>query len=333
MLNNIKHIFPNGYGYNPRCTMKPYRGLYEKFGILDREDNNRRKIESISKDIYNSGNFYNDIDNKEIKLENISKYIKILKIRITLNEDIKGAVFDIYDNFNINPQKHIVETATILINPTDMSINLIYSAIYHEIKHIFDALIQETTDVFKENLFRDLIFNDKITDAQFEQYDYTLITPDEKNIMNCIGNFLYYIEKSECSAYLESIDNDYKDTLNDIDFIFDLRFNGYSVQQIKKILYLNGFTSGYLLFYYNIERYIKDILEIGNFNNINKDYSQNFKDIYNTNNFRNVLQIYLKRINKVKHQAMKLFNDRYKSSQLYKLEHKNDKNNKRIRKS
>ena len=29
---------------------------------------------------------------------------------------------------------------------------------------------------------------------------------------------------------LESIDNDYKDTLNDIDFIFDLRFNGYSVQ-------------------------------------------------------------------------------------------------------
>lgn len=86
--------------------------------------------------------------------------------------------------------------------------------------------------------------------------------------------------------------------------------------------------------YYNIERYIKDILEIGNFNNINKDYSQNFKDIYNTNNFRNVLQIYLKRINKVKHQAMKLFNDRYKSSQLYKLEHKNDKNNnKRIRKS
>ena len=85
--------------------------------------------------------FYNDIDNKEIKLENISKYIKILKIRITLNEDIKGAVFDIYDNFNINPQKHIVETATILINPTDMSINLIYSAIYHEIKHIFDALI------------------------------------------------------------------------------------------------------------------------------------------------------------------------------------------------
>lgn len=151
--------------------------------------------------------------------------------------------------------------------------------------------------------------------------------------MNCIGNFLYYIEKSECSAYLESIDNDYKDTLNDIDFIFDLRFNGYSVQQIKKILYLNGFTSGYLLFYYNIERYIKDILEIGNFNNINKDYSQNFKDIYNTNNFRNVLQIYLKRINKVKHQAMKLFNDRYKSSKLYKLEHKNDKNNKRIRKS
>ena len=53
MPNNIKHIFPNGYGYNPRCTMKPYRGLYEKFGILDREDNNRRKIESISKDIYN----------------------------------------------------------------------------------------------------------------------------------------------------------------------------------------------------------------------------------------------------------------------------------------
>ena len=80
MSNNIKHIFPKGYGYNPRCTMKPYRGLYEKFGILDREDNNRRKIESISKDIYNSGNFYNDIDNKEIKLENISKYIKILKI-------------------------------------------------------------------------------------------------------------------------------------------------------------------------------------------------------------------------------------------------------------
>ena len=38
--------------------------------------------------------------------------------------------------------------------------------------------------------------------------------------MNCISNFLYYIEKSECSAYLENIDNDYKETLNDEEFIF-----------------------------------------------------------------------------------------------------------------
>ena len=64
-----------------------------------------------------------------------------LEMRMEMKKEMEGGVFDIYDNFNINPQKHIVETATILINPTDMSINLIYSAIYHEIKHIFDALI------------------------------------------------------------------------------------------------------------------------------------------------------------------------------------------------
>ena len=54
---------------------------------------------------------------------------------------------------------------------------------------------------------------------------------------------------------------------------------------------------------------------------------------YRILNFKTVLYIYLKRINKVKHQAMKLFNDRYKVSKLYSLEHKNNKNDKRIRKS
>ena len=61
MSNNIKHIFPKGYGYNPRCTMKPYRGLYEKYGILDRDDNSRLKLESISNKIFNMIKLNNDI--------------------------------------------------------------------------------------------------------------------------------------------------------------------------------------------------------------------------------------------------------------------------------
>ena len=333
MSNNIKHIFQKGYSYNPRFTMKPYKGLYEKYGILDRDDNSRLKLESISTKIFNMIKLNNDIDNKEIILTNINKYIKTLKIHITLNDELNGAVFDIYDNFNINMQQHIVETATILINPRHMSVNSIYYGIYHEIKHIFDYLIQKTTGPLKENIFRDIIFDNWIDNEKFEQYDYTLIVDDEKTIMNCISNFLYYIEKSECSAYLENIDNDYKETLNDEEFIFQLRFKGFSIKQIKRILYLNRFIGVYLLFYYNIERYIKDIISICTFNNINKDYSQNFKDIYNTSDFKTVLYIYLKRINKVKHQAMKLFNDRYKVSKLYSLEHKNNKNDKRIRKS
>ena len=47
MSNNIKHIFQKGYSYNPRFTMKPYKALYEKYGILDRDDNSRLKLESI----------------------------------------------------------------------------------------------------------------------------------------------------------------------------------------------------------------------------------------------------------------------------------------------
>ena len=95
-----------------------------------------------------------------------------------------------------------------------------------------------------------------------------------------------------------------------------LRYNGYSYQQIKSYMYRNINNGDYLRIYYNIEKYIKDILKLNNIDYINKKYKQNFKVIYNVDSIQKVLKIYLKRIQKVKEQSLKLFGDRYEKSHL-----------------
>ena len=46
--------------------------------------------------------------------------------------------------------------------------------------------------------------------------------------MNCISNFIDYVGISESSAYLENIDDSYKQDLNNTNKIKMLRYNGYS---------------------------------------------------------------------------------------------------------
>jgi hypothetical protein len=134
--------------------------------------------------------------------------------------------------------------------------------------------------------------------------------------MEYFSSFIDYVASSEWTAYLENIDNSYKHELNNVKRIKFLK-EKYPYIQIKKFMYFNIQSGNYLLIYYNIENYINDILEL-NLNIINKKYQRNFKDIYGVNTIQQVLKIYLKRIQKVKIRAKKIFNNVYKNSYLEK---------------
>lgn len=134
--------------------------------------------------------------------------------------------------------------------------------------------------------------------------------------MEYFSSFIDYVASSEWTAYLENIDNSYKHELNNVKRIKFLK-EKYPYIQIKKFIYFNIQSGNYLLIYYNIENYINDILEL-NLNIINKKYQRNFKDIYGVNTIQQVLKIYLKRIQKVKIRANKIFNNVYKNSYLEK---------------
>ena len=134
--------------------------------------------------------------------------------------------------------------------------------------------------------------------------------------MEYFSSFIDYVASSEWTAYLENIDNSYKHELNNVKRIKFLK-EKYPYIQIKKFIYFNIQSGNYLLIYYNIENYINDILEL-NLNIINKKYQRNFKDIYGVNTIQQVLKIYLKRIQKVKIRAKKIFNNVYKNSYLEK---------------
>jgi len=130
--------------------------------------------------------------------------------------------------------------------------------------------------------------------------------------MEYFSSFINYVASSEWTAYLENIDNSYKHELNNVKRIKFLK-ERYSYIEIKKFIYLNIQSGNFLLIYYNIEKYINDILEL-KLDIINKKYQQNFKDIYGVNTIQQVLKIYLKRIQKVKIRAKKIFNNAYKNS-------------------
>ena len=134
--------------------------------------------------------------------------------------------------------------------------------------------------------------------------------------MEYFSSFIDYVASSEWTAYLENIDNSYKHELNNVKRIKFLK-ERYSYIEIKKFIYLNIQSGNFLLIYYNIEKYINDILEL-NLDIINKKYQRNFKDIYGVNTIQQVLKIYLKRIQKVKIRAKKIFNNVYKNSYLEK---------------
>lgn len=135
--------------------------------------------------------------------------------------------------------------------------------------------------------------------------------------MEYFSSFIDYVASSEWTAYLENIDNSYKHELNNVKRIKFLK-ERYSYIEIKKFIYLNIQSGNFLLIYYNIEKYINDILEL-NLDIINKKYQRNFKDIYGVNTIQQVLKIYLKRIQKVKIRAKKIFNNVYKNSYLEKI--------------
>ena len=65
--------------------------------------------------------------------------------------------------------------------------------------------------------------------------------------------------------------------------------------------------------------YLKYLIETKNLETINKLYKDIFKEVYNVNTLEKVIEIYIKRIKKVKEQSMKLFNDRYENSFLQSL--------------
>ena len=134
--------------------------------------------------------------------------------------------------------------------------------------------------------------------------------------MEYFSSFIDYVASSEWTAYLENIDNSYKHELNNVKRIKFLK-ERYSYIEIKKFIYFNIQSGNFLLIYYNIEKYINDILEL-NLDIINKKYQRNFKDIYGVNTIQQVLKIYLKRIQKVKIRAKKIFNNVYKNSYLEK---------------
>lgn len=256
---------------------------------------------------------------KEFYVKNVFNFI--WKLNIVVDSTFNFAsVFTPDVEFKYNYQNHIVEHAVIFINPLNFTnIDSIVSAIYHEIKHIFDHEIRITNDIQqKEVLFRDYliqIYQLDNSDISLITYNKELIQNNEISIMNYFRSFIDYVGYSEWSAYLENIDDNYKHDLNNIRRIKFLK-RKYTYIQIKKFIYLNIQSGNFLLIYYNIEKFINDILTLNNLNTINQKYKQNFKNIYGVNTIQQVLKIYLKRIKKVKIRARKLFNDRYETSHL-----------------
>lgn len=303
------------------CSIQRFHGypdLYEEYGILNHRDNSYRlKIEVFVDEIYKIKEKYKITYYNEFHIKNVYNFIYDLCIVISPDYNFDGGVFDPNFDFKYNNKTHVVESATIFINPTTMDVNTIVSCIYHEIKHIFDY----TLKAINNNYYQELLFSEYIRKYQLDlkelkDYNPQLIQNDEDTIMNCLSNFIDYVGISESSAYLENIDDSYKQDLNNTNKIKMLRYNGYSYQQIKSYMYRNINNGDYLKIYYNIEKYIKDILKLNNIDNINKKYKQNFKDIYNVDSIQKVLKIYLKRIQKVKEQSLKLFGDRYEKSHL-----------------
>lgn len=296
--------------------------LYEQYDILNYEDPTfRLKIEVIATEIYNTTKNATKPYYKEFYVKNVYNFIWKLNIVVDSTFNFLS-VFTPEVEFKYNYQNHIVEHAAIFINPLKFyNIDSLVSAIFHEIKHIFDHTITITNDIQqKEVLFRDYLVQeyqlyDK-PEITFTSYNKNLIQNNESSIMEYFSSFIDYVASSEWTAYLENIDNSYKHELNNVKRIKFLK-EKYPSIQIKKFMYFNIQSGNYLLIYYNIENYINDILEL-NLNIINKKYQRNFKDIYGVNTIQQVLKIYLKRIQKVKIRAKKIFNNVYKNSYLEK---------------
>lgn len=317
-----------GKGYSMPCRVPrlPLWGLLnEKYGILDRDTYFREQLEQLSTYYYDMSRIYEEYNDSDI-IYNLTSWLYKLTIVIKFdyNTDNQPDIyFDHYDNFKLNNDKTKVLSATIVINPMHQTTDDIYQGIYHEIKHIYDHLIIKSTDAFKENLFKELIISKELDIRKLTIYNDNLIYNIDtySQLMNIIGNFLFNIEKSECSAYLENIDQEYKTTLNDKALILQCLRRGYNNKLIRRLLFRNSLTTNYLQIYLNIEKYINEIIQYKSefFDDINKEYKQNFNDIYNVNSIQKVLDIYLKRINDVKIRARKLFNDRYENSYFQKI--------------
>lgn len=297
---------------------------YEKYGIIDRDELCRNKIWNISNQIFKLKNILSD-NSKNIIVNNVNNWL--IKLTIILNKNYQfDVVFDNNDSFIMSDNK--ISNAIIKINPINfLSVYDIYSCIYHEIKHIYDHLILKIPTQFKELYFQELITSYVFDVNEFAQYDKDIITSDisDYNVLNIIGNMLFYIEKSECTAYLENIDNIYKELLNDKNFIQKLNIPVYSYNNVKKIIYFNTYFGDYVQIYYNIEKYLKDILkQKENYESLNNEYKNIIKEIYGVNTFDKLLKIYLKRIHNVKIRINKLFTDRYVGSLLNKMIEYND---------
>lgn len=320
----VKKKYPNLHGACIDNFHKLYSAdLYEQYGILNYNDQLfRLKIETIATGIYDMTKDEKQPYYKEFYVKNVFNFIWKLNIVVDSTGDF-ASVFTPNVEFKYNYQKHIVEHAVIFMNPLNFTnIDSIVSAIYHEIKHIFDHTIKITDDIQqKEVLFRDyLIQTYELQDEpliSFTSYNKSIIENTEVSIIYYFSSFIDYVAYSEWSAYLENIDDSYKHDLNNIRRIEFLKNKyKYTYTQIKKFIYLNIQSGNFLLIYYNIEKFINDILTLNNLDTINKKYKQNFKDIYGVNTIQQVLKIYLKRIQKVKTRARKLFNDRYETSDL-----------------
>lgn len=321
----LKKKYPNLHGACIDNFHKLYSAdLYEQYGILNYNDQSfRLKIETIATGIYDLIKTEKQPYYKEFYVKNVFNFIWKLNIVVDSTFNFTS-VFTPEVEFKYNYQNHIVEHAVIFINPLKFTnIDSIVPAIYHEIKHIFDHTIKITNDIQqKEVLFRDyLIQTYELQDEpeiSFTTYNKNLIQNNETSIMYYLSSFIDYVAYSEYTAYLENIDDSYKHDLNNIRRIKFLK-SKYTYTQIKKFIYLNIQSGNFLLIYYNIEKYINDILMMNNLNIINQKYKQNFNDIYGVNTIQQVLKIYLKRIQKVKIRAKKLFYNRYNNSKFERM--------------
>lgn len=302
----------NGLSFN--CSQRiPF--LYEEYGILDRDSNVKNKLQELSQKFYRISLMYDEYEDI-ISISNLVSWLDELIIEIN-TEFPYEYVFNVHKEFKIENNK--VKKAVIQINPKIFkNIIDIYSGIYHEIKHIFDVLMLKTEKPFKENVLRGFLIKDDNIEMFTNYLDFYIDELNDEEIMEFIAKMLIYIEKSECSAYLENIDQEYKDTLNNKELIMNLLYNGYKLNQIKNRLFYNAFTTNYVLIYHNIEKYLNQILE-RDLKVINEKYKEIFDNVYNVRTLEKVIKVYLKRIQKVFEQSRKLYSDRYESSFLKQL--------------